>query len=52
MITLKALSYFRDGDLPALPSELKQLLLHATAATEQLVKFEPAPGGILPAGDL
>jgi hypothetical protein len=31
MITLKALGYFKDGDLPQLPDELKRLLSHAAS---------------------
>ena len=33
-ITLKALSYFGDGDLPQLPDELKLRLVKAVAATD------------------
>jgi hypothetical protein len=33
-ITLKALSYFDDGDLPTLPDELKMRIVKAVEATE------------------
>jgi hypothetical protein len=32
MISLKALSYFRDGDLPGLPERIKNVLSQAAAA--------------------
>jgi Nucleotidyl transferase AbiEii toxin, Type IV TA system len=48
LITLKALSYFGDGDLTALPEAVKQSL-RAAAATNEVSHFEPLPGGILPA---
>jgi hypothetical protein len=31
MITLKALTYFQDGDLPKLPAEVKRLLCDAAS---------------------
>ncbi len=36
MISLKALSYFEDGDLPHLPSEIKRLLSEAASQVSQL----------------
>jgi len=47
MIALKALTYFRDGDLPALPEDVKQSLRTA-AIVEQISKFEPLLGGLVP----
>lgn len=32
LVTLKALSYFGDGDLPALPTHVKETLANAAAA--------------------
>jgi len=46
-ITLKALTYFRDGDLPALPENVKQALREA-AIVKQISQFEPLPGGLVP----
>ena len=36
MIALKALTYFRDGDLPSLPPQTKELLIKATEAVRDL----------------
>ena len=49
LITLKALTYFRDGDLPALPEDVKQAL-RAAAIVKQISQFEPLPGGLVPLG--
>lgn len=49
MITLKALTYFCDGDLPALPQEVKQAL-RAAAIVKEISQFEPLPGGLVPLG--
>ncbi|MGA2855157.1 MAG: nucleotidyl transferase AbiEii/AbiGii toxin family protein [Verrucomicrobiota bacterium] len=48
LITLKALNYFGDGDLAALPEAVKQLL-RAAATIKEVTHFEPLPGGIVPA---
>lgn len=48
LITLKALSYFGDGDLASLPEAVKQSL-RAAAAIKEVSHFEPLPGGIVPA---
>ena len=40
MITLKALSYFRDGDLPTLPSEIQLLL---SDAAKRVTTIPPIP---------
>jgi hypothetical protein len=47
MITLKAMAYFGDGDLPSLPEEVKQAL-RAAAIVRQISQFEPLPGGLVP----
>jgi hypothetical protein len=47
MITLKALTYFSDGDLPTLPKEVQQSLREA-AVIKQIAHFEPMPGGLVP----
>jgi len=47
MISLKALSYFGDGDLTTLPEMVKQSL-RAAAATKEISNLEPLPGGLLP----
>ena len=47
MITLKALTYFCDGDLPALPRDVQQALRTA-AVVERISHFEPLPGGLVP----
>jgi len=49
MITLKALTYFRDGDLPSLPEDVKQAL-RVAAVVKQISQFEPLPGGLVPLG--
>ena len=48
LITLKALNYFGDGDLAALPEAVKQTL-RAAATIKEVAHFEPLPGGIVPA---
>lgn len=48
LITLKALSYFGDGDLASLPEAVKQSL-RVAAAIKEVAHFEPLPGGIVPA---
>jgi hypothetical protein len=47
VISLKALAYFRDGDLPSLPEDVKRTLREA-AVVKQISKFEPLPGGLVP----
>jgi len=47
LITLKALSYFGDGDLAALPETAKQSL-RAAAATKEISNLGPLPGGLFP----
>jgi hypothetical protein len=51
MPALKALSYFRDGDLPALPEPVKQALRTAAAAVREIVAPPRRPGGLVPAED-
>jgi hypothetical protein len=48
MITLKALSYFNDGDLAAVPLAVRRDLSAAASAVADLTQFEPLPGGIVP----
>jgi len=47
MITLKALTYFCDGDLPTLPKDVQQSL-RAAAIVKQIARFDPLPGGLVP----
>lgn len=47
MISLKALTYFEDGDLASLPEAVKQALRTA-AVIEDITQFEPLAGGLLP----
>ena len=46
-VTLKALSYFGDGDLPALPDSVRERILRAVAETDldRLPALEPRPAG-------
>lgn len=50
-ISLQALGYFNDGDLPSLPKQVKERLVKAVSSVigEALPEFEPLPGGIVPA---
>ena len=47
MITLKALTYFSDGNLPTLPKNVQQSLREA-AIVKQIAHFDPLPGGLVP----
>jgi len=49
-ISLRALSYFSEGDLPALPQPVKDRLVEAVNAVigEPLPEFGALPGGIAP----
>lgn len=47
-LTLKAMTYFKDGNLPALPEPVKTALRNAAAALDRISTFEPLPGGIVP----
>ena len=51
MIPLRALSYFEDGDLPSLPSEIKESLAEAAGAAcvGEIPVIAKLPGGLLPA---
>jgi hypothetical protein len=49
LLSLKALTYFGDGDLPSLPENVKQALRSA-AVVDRISIFEPLPGGIVPSG--
>ncbi|MFY9826261.1 MAG: nucleotidyl transferase AbiEii/AbiGii toxin family protein [Thermoanaerobaculia bacterium] len=50
LLSLKALSYFGDGDLRALPESLKSRLSRAVEKVDskKLPRFEPLPGGLAP----
>lgn len=50
LLSLKALCYFRDGDLASLPDTVKSRLFNAVNAMdpERLPTFEPLPGGLTP----
>jgi hypothetical protein len=47
LITLKALNYFQDGDLPELPEHVKQALRSASIV-KQISQLRPLPGGLVP----
>jgi hypothetical protein len=49
LIPLQALNYFRDGDLPSLPEDVKHTLREA-ACVKETSEFEPLPGGLVPLG--
>jgi len=49
MITLKALAWFKDGDLPGLPADVKAALTRAAGDVRQIPDLEPLPGGVSPA---
>jgi hypothetical protein len=50
-VSLRALGYFSDGDLPSLPQPVKERLMKEVNMVigEELPEFEPLPGGIVPA---
>lgn len=50
LLSLKALTYFADGDLPALPDRVKSRLIKAVQEVdpEQIPKVAALPGGLLP----
>ena len=48
MITLKALSYFEDGNLATLPQEVKKALREATVAVKEIPSFARLAGGLIP----
>lgn len=54
LLSLKALCYFADGDLPALASSTRARLLAAAAAVDvlRLPEMAPLPGGLVPAAGL
>jgi len=49
MISLKALAWFKDGTLPALPERVKERLRQAVGAVDRIADLGPLPGGIIPA---
>ncbi len=50
LLSLKALSYFADGDLVSLPPAVQSLLLAAVQAADlsRVPEIDPLPGGLLP----
>lgn len=50
LLSLKALSYFADGDLPSLPEEIRSRLAGAVSKVDvnRLPEVEALPGGVLP----
>jgi hypothetical protein len=50
LVSLKALSYFADGDLPGLPAAVRDRLVRAVAEVDplQLPELAPRPGGLSP----
>jgi hypothetical protein len=48
MITLKALSYFEDGNLAALPEEVKRALRAAVVTVKEIPSFARLAGGLTP----
>lgn len=52
MITLKALSYFEDGNLATLPEEVKRTLREATVAVKEIPSFARLAGGLTPPKNL
>lgn len=46
MLTLKALTYFGDGDLPELPAAVRKRLSHAATTLDatSIPRYEPLPG--------
>jgi hypothetical protein len=51
MVTLKALSYFKDGNLANLPDVVKKTLRDAAADVKEISDFARLPGGLTPEND-
>jgi predicted nucleotidyltransferase component of viral defense system len=49
MISLRALAWFRDGDLPNLPENVKEALRRAAGDVRKIPDLKPLPGGVSPA---
>jgi hypothetical protein len=49
LISLKALTWFEDGDLPSLPREIKDALRRAAGDVREIPDLRPLPGGVSPA---
>ena len=48
MISLKALSYFADGDLPSLPDDMKGRLSREAATEREIPRFDRLSCQIMP----
>jgi hypothetical protein len=49
LVSLKALTWFEEGDLPALPAEIKNSLRRAAGDVREITDLRPLPGGVSPA---
>jgi len=49
LVSLKALTWFKDGNLPSLPEQVKQRLARAASEVGEITDLTPLPGGIVPA---
>jgi len=48
LVSLKALTWFEDGDLPTLPAEIKSNLRRAAGEVREIPDLRPLAGGISP----
>jgi len=50
LLSLKALTYFRDGDLPTVPESVQSRLMRAVERVDskRFPELEPLPGGVVP----
>jgi len=51
LVSLKALTWFEDGDLPALPAEIKNTLRTAAGDVREIPDLRPLAGGVSPASE-
>lgn len=49
LISLKALAWFNDGNLPSLPEKAKEALRRAAGDVREIPEVRPLPGGVSPA---
>ncbi len=49
IISVKALAWHKDGDLPGLPARVRDALSRAAADVREITNLEPRPGGVSPA---